>query len=247
MTVRVPDGWTRGLLALLMAVPLSSAVITPSAGQSAGGAVLGSGGLSSGNTETITVGKVHHMDDCWEGPGGGAAFLQVKLKGYWTNVAEGPYKYDKWCAEDDPAYAYYIPGLKWKPPDPGRYRMRVYFGVDDTQYVYELVVKPKPGRSAPFRGVRYFRWPGGGDPRYRAVRFSNGGSRVQVMWTNDGPGACFTGYRSGATFTGREVTFTAGSRRVSYSQQELLAGVRFNPPNWVKVTARKAWSSSECR
>lgn len=93
--------------------------------------------------------------------------------------------------------------------------------------------------------VRYYKGP---DYVYRAVKFSNGGTKAQAVWTGDGPGACFVGTRSGSgAFSGTERTLGGPAKRATYSWSALTAGPRINPPSWLRTTAKNIWRNSSCR
>ncbi len=82
---------------------------------------------------------------------------------------------------------------------------------------------------------------------YKAVRFVNGGSKVRVVWTGDGPGACFVGVRSGTgPYRGYERNLAGGSTRTTYTWSQVTSGQRISPPGWLKKTARKVWKQSGC-
>ncbi len=92
--------------------------------------------------------------------------------------------------------------------------------------------------------VKYYK---DGDYLYKAVNFLNGGSKVRVVWTGDGPGACFVGVRSGTgPYRGYERNLAGGSTRRTYTWSQVTSGRRISPPNWLKQTARKVWKQSGC-
>jgi hypothetical protein len=74
--------------------------------------------------------------------------------------------------------------------------------------------------------VKYYK----SDYQYRAVRIAAGGSKARVIWTGDGPGACFV-----------------GTRRVAYSWSQLNSGQRVSPPGWLKKATRTIWKRPGCR
>ncbi len=82
---------------------------------------------------------------------------------------------------------------------------------------------------------------------YKAVRFVHGGSKVRVVWTGDGPGACFEGVRKGTgPYRGYERNLAGGSTRRTYTWSEVTSGQRISPPSWLKKTARKVWKQPAC-
>jgi hypothetical protein len=92
--------------------------------------------------------------------------------------------------------------------------------------------------------VKYYK----SDYQYRAVRIAAGGSKARVIWTGDGPGACFVGTRSGAgPFRGIERNLAGGTRRVAYSWSQLNSGQRVSPPGWLKKATRTIWKRPGCR